>query len=88
MYKKMSMFKQILCPENIHEKTLLACPRGPTIQAVSVKWYPRNFVPKTYLQFWQSFQVSVKEKFYGPEISKKNWTVQGVWIFSWILHKH
>ena len=37
------------------KKNLLASPSGPTIQAVSVKWYPRNFVPKT-------FQVSVKER--------------------------
>ena len=31
---------------------------------------------KLFLQFWQSFQVS-----------EKNRIVQGVWIFSWILEK-
>ena len=52
--------KKWLCSKSIHEKPLLASPSGPTIQAVSVKWYPRNVVPKTYLQSWQKFQVSVK----------------------------
>ena len=41
-------------------KNLFSLSIGPTIQAVSVKWHPTNFVPKIYLQFWQSFQVSVK----------------------------
>ena len=56
MYKKMTMFKKILCPKSIHYKSLLACPKGPTIQAVSVKWHPRTFVPKIYLQFGKVFK--------------------------------
>ena len=77
MYKKMTMFKKILCPKSIHYKSLLACPKGPTIQAVSVKWHPRTFVPKIYLQFGKVFKHLwnfgyVQDKFYCPEISKKN----------------
>ena len=37
---------------------------------------------------FKKFYVMAMFKKNGPEISKKNWTVQGVWIFSWILHKH
>ena len=37
------------------KKNVLASPSGPTIQAVYIKWYPRNFVPK-------AFQLSVIER--------------------------
>ena len=68
------------CAKKIHvqkvfiKKTLLACPSGPTIQAILVKWYPRNFVQKFICNFGKVFKNLwnfgyVQDKFNGPEIS-------------------
>ena len=78
-----------VCLKSIQEKILLACLSGPTIQAVSIN-YPKilskKFCPKNLFAILQVFKYlwnfgHVQEKFYVPEVSKKNQIVWGVWIF-------
>ena len=56
--KKMTMFKKILCLKSIHEKILLACLSGPTIQAVSItcpKIISKKFCPKNLFAILAKF---------------------------------
>ena len=58
MCKKMTMFKKILCLKSIHEKILLACLSGPTIQAVSItcpKIISKKFCPKNLFAILAKF---------------------------------
>ena len=61
MYKKITMFKKVLCLESIHEKILLACSSGPTVQAVSVKFclcpkmVSKKFCPKNLFAILAKF---------------------------------
>ena len=58
MCKKMTMFKKILCLKSIHEKILLACLSGPTIQAVSIKCpkiISKKFCPKNLFAILAKF---------------------------------
>ena len=66
-----------LCLKSIHEKILLACLSGPTIQAVSIN-YPKilskKFCPKNLFAILQVFKYlwnfgHVQEKIYVPEVS-------------------
>ena len=58
MCKKMTTFKKILCHKSIHEKILLVCLSGPTIQAVSIKCpkiISKKFCPKNLFAILAKF---------------------------------
>ena len=77
MCKKMTMFKKSLCLKSVHEKIILACLSGPTIQAVSIecpKIIFKKFCPKNLFAILQVFKYlwnfgHVQEKIYVPEVS-------------------
>ena len=81
MCKKMTMFKKSLCLKSIHEKIILACLSGPTIQAVSIKCPKiifKKFCPKNLFAILPKFS-SICEIL---AVFKKNS------IEMWIIHKH
>ena len=56
--KKMTMFNKSLCLKSIHEKIILACLSGPTIQAVSIecpKIIFKKFCPKNLFAILPKF---------------------------------
>ena len=99
MYKKMTIFKKILCLKVFMKNpfSLSKLSNYPSsirkILAMSQNGIQEILSQKLICNFGKVFKYLwnfgyVQEKFYGPEISKKNRIVQGVWIFSRILHKH
>ena len=75
-------------------KNHFSLSKGSNYPSSICKMASNKFCPKNLFAILAKFSsiceifCDVQDKFYGPEISKKNHTVQGVWNFSWILCKH
>ena len=92
MCKKMTMFKKSLCLKSIHEKIILACLSGPTIQAVSIKCPKiifKKFCPKNLFAILPKFSsiCEILAVFKKNSMSLKY--LKRIRQFEmWIIHKH